>query len=100
MEIESVSDGPVAHIRVIGRVDTATAPQLQEYVAGMPASVESLAMDCSELEYLSSAGLRALLLAHKRFAAKGNPLVLENVSSAVRDVLDLTGFSAVFDVRS
>lgn len=100
MEIESVSDGPDARIRVIGRVDTATAPQLQEYVAGMPASVESLAIDCAKLEYLSSAGLRAFLYAHKCFAVKGHALVLENVSPEVREVLDLTGFSAIFDVRS
>lgn len=100
MNIELISDGAHAQIRVEGRVDTATAPQLQEYVAGMSVSAESLAIDCSSLEYLSSAGLRALLFAHKRFAAQGNPLILENVSPSVRDVLDLTGFSAVFDVRS
>lgn len=99
MDITVISGAPDARIAVSGRVDTSTAPELTAFVSDLPGELTGLAVDCSGLEYLSSAGLRALLIAHKRVARAGGRLVLEHVSLAVLDVLTLTGFSGIFDVR-
>ncbi len=99
MNITVTSEAPDVRIAVSGRVDTNSAPELTAFVDGLSGELAGLAIDCSDLEYLSSAGLRALLIAHKRVARSGGRLVLEYVSPAVTDVLALTGFSGIFDVR-
>lgn len=100
MQVTVVSEPPDARVAVSGRIDTSTVREFESAVEGLLAVAASLAIDCSELEYLSSAGLRALLVAHKRLVSGGGrALVLEHVSPAVADVLTLTGFSGIFDVR-
>lgn len=82
-----------------GRLDTTTSPELEEALAALPQDVSSLAMDFSQLEYLSSAGLRVLLAAHKRFATSGGELVLRHVAPAVMDIFDMTGFADFLSIE-
>ena len=100
MDIVIQREAPEVCIALVGRLDVASASRLQDFATALPGVIESLAVDCAQLEYVSSAGLRALLIAHKRAMRDGSPLVLENVASTVREVLDMTGFSKVFEVRS
>lgn len=99
MDIAIQREAPEARIALTGRLDVASAPLLQDFVAALSGPLESLVVDCAQLEYVSSAGLRALLMAHKRAMRDGSPLVLEQVADTVCEVLDMTGFSKVFDVR-
>lgn len=99
MNITVVSGEPDVRVAVSGRVDTNTAPELMAFVEGLSGELTGLSIDCADLEYVSSAGLRALLVAHKRVARGGGALVLEHVGRDVLDVLTITGFSSIFDVR-
>ena len=93
-----VEEAPALRVALSGRLDTITAPEFQAQVLPLVADATTFVLDCSELSYLSSAGLRTLLLIHKRLMAKGARLALDGVVPSVRDVLDLTGFSGIFDV--
>ena len=80
-------------IAVTGRVDTTTAPELD---AGLKlAGNETLTLDLSGVPYMSSAGLRCLLTAQKTMMAGGGSITIVGVQAAVREVLDITGFSSI-----
>ena len=69
-----------------GYIDTATANRAIE-------------IDCSQLDYISSSGLRLLLSLRKQVAADGGSLVIKNINDEIRKVFTLTGFFKLFDIR-
>ena len=85
-------------MKVSGRVDTMTAPELDKAVKDNLGSVPSLVIDFGELDYISSAGLRVLLAAQKTMNKQGT-MVVQNVKPAVMDVFDVTGFSNILTIR-
>ncbi len=93
MDIAKVQEGPVLNIVVRGRLETATAPQLDAEVKGLPAEIMDLTFDFTDLEYVSSAGLRVILMAQKAMTARKAVFKLAGVNATVKKVLDLTGFS-------
>ena len=93
MVIAKKTEGDRMIIAVTGRVDTTTAPELD---AGLKlAGNETLTLDLSGVPYMSSAGLRCLLTAQKTMMAGGGSMTLVGVQAAVREVLDITGFSSI-----
>lgn len=88
MEISISIDGSKATAALEGWLDTETAPQLGEALDGLPEKADELVLDMAELEYVSSAGIRQLVAAHKAF--KGH-VTLCNVSPEVVEVLNMTG---------
>ena len=93
MEIKTASEGSKLTISVSGRVDTVTAPELE---AGLKfGDAKCVVIDLANVPYMSSAGLRLLLSAHKTMLAKGGEFEVANVQSAVKEVLDITGFSDI-----
>ena len=66
MTIERTVNGTVVTLKIVGRLDTTTAPVLEAAVDGCKADVKELILDCSALEYVSSAGLRVILKAQKQ----------------------------------
>ena len=80
-------------VRTAGRLDTNTAPDLEQALQKVTAS--EVVLDCSALEYVSSAGLRVILATHKRMAGEGKTLTLQGVRPEVRSLLDMTGFSRI-----
>ena len=83
-------------ISVSGRVDTVTAPELE---AGLKfGDATCVVIDLADVPYMSSAGLRLLLAAHKKMLAKGGELQIANVQDVVREVLDITGFSDILNL--
>lgn len=85
-------------IRLCGRVDSLTAPAFlkaweEEFSTG---KVTSVLIDCADLQYISSAGLRVLLIIKK--SLPGNDLILHNINESVMDILDTTGFSDILTV--
>ncbi len=83
-------------IAVNGRVDTVTAPELE---AGLKfGDATCVVIDLANVPYMSSAGLRLLLSAHKTMLGKGGELQIANVQESVREVLDITGFSDILNL--
>ena len=85
-------------IVVVGRLDANTAPALEKVVNEDAADAEGIIMDMGELEYISSAGLRVLLAAHKKMLKAGF-LRLINVQEGVMEVLKMTGFARIMDIE-
>ena len=89
-------EGDRLTIAVSGRVDTVTAPALEADLKFGDA--KSVVIDLADVPYMSSAGLRLLLTAHKTMLARGGELLVANVQPSVMEVLDITGFSGIFRV--
>ena len=79
-----------------GRLDTTTAPELESFLLKNYDGVDSLTFDCEKLAYVSSAGLRVLLTAHKRM--KG-AMKLTKVGELVMEVMEMTGFTDVWVIE-
>lgn len=96
MEIKTKSEGTKLTISVSGRVDTVTAPELE---AGLKfGDATCVVIDLENVPYMSSAGLRLLLTAHKTMIASGGELQIANVQPSVKEVLDITGFSDILNL--
>lgn len=82
-----------------GRLDTTTAPQLEEALQGaLGEDMEALVLDFSGLEYISSAGLRVLLAAQKRVRCAGG-MTLVNVNEVVMEIFEVTGFVDILHIE-
>lgn len=86
-------------LKISGRLETATAPELQKVVDGGMDGVTELRMDIKELEYVSSAGLRVLLAAAKKMKAKNGTMTICNANKGVMEVFEITGFKEILGVR-
>lgn len=98
MEIIKESSGGALTLKLRGRLDTATAPQLEQELKDSLGAVQALTIDLEELEYISSAGLRVLLYAQKTMNKQGS-MVVRNVGPMVMEVFDITGFSDFLDIQ-
>lgn len=92
-------EGGIAVLGVHGRVDSSTSARLeQELDVVLAEPAEALVMDLSAMPYMSSAGLRVLLVTGRRCKAEGRRLVLCALAPNVREVFHMSGFSAIFDI--
>ena len=98
MTIEKTITGTAAVLKIIGRLDTTTAPELEAAIDGCAASIKELVLDCSALEYVSSAGLRVILKAQKLMNAQGN-MKLTHVNETIMEVFDITGFADILTIE-
>lgn len=98
MTIQKTQSGSEACLALAGRLDTMTAPELEAELKTLLDSVNSLTLDFEKLDYISSAGLRVLLSAHKALAKKGG-LKIVHVNEIVQEVFDVTGFSDILTIE-
>lgn len=98
MEIIKNVSGEALTIEVKGRLNTDTAPQLEAAINEIGAETKRLVLDFAELEYVSSAGLRTLLIAQKKMNKQGVMLV-KNVNENVMSVLEMTDFSDILVIE-
>ena len=98
MNIEKIKDSDKLTLKIEGRIDTKTAPEFDETVKSSLDGISSLIIDLKETAYISSAGLRVLLLVFKQMSAQGE-MKLINVNEVVREVLDITGFLDILNVE-
>ena len=98
MEINKTFKDKSCKIELSGRLDTITSPQLEEVVDALPDDVEELVLDLKELDYVSSAGLRVLLSAHRIMSCKGG-MKVTHVNEIVREVLEVTGFTDILTIE-
>ena len=98
MTITKNMNGTDLEIALEGRLDTVTAPELEQELKDSMDSAETLTLDFSNLEYISSAGLRVLLAAHKNMVKKGGMKVL-HVNEVVQEVFEVTGFADILTIE-
>lgn len=98
MNINKELDGSTLTLKVEGRIDTTTAPELENTVKGSVDGITSLIFDFSSLDYISSAGLRVLLSAQKIMNEKGD-MIVENVSDDINEIFEVTGFSDILTIK-
>ena len=84
-------------IAVKGRLDTITAPELEQEINGSIEGIKSLVFDLKDLEYISSAGLRVLLASQKIMNKQGEMMVI-NVNPSIMEIFEVTGFSDILTI--
>lgn len=98
MKITQNMNGNALTITLEGRLDTTTAPELEKALKESIENANTLTLDFAALDYISSAGLRVLLSAHKTMSKKGGMKVI-NVNEMVKEVFDVTGFADILDIE-
>ena len=101
MNLEQERRDDILILRPCGRLDSSSSPELERVVAEqLEAGMQRLVFDLSALDYISSAGLRVVLLAGKKLRASKGKLVLVGLSDMVREVFDMSGFLTLFAVTN
>ena len=98
MTIEIKRNAEDVTIKLAGRLDTITAPTLDKTINEDIAQEKNLILDLKELEYISSAGLRVLLSAQKKFQKLGY-MKVTNVCEEIMSVFEMTGFSDILTIE-
>ena len=96
MEIIKTVNGEDFFVKVSGRLDTTTAPQFEKFIVENIVKMSTLTLDCAELEYVSSAGLRVLLSTQKKLKSG---MKLKNVCELVMEAFEMTGFVDVLNIE-
>ena len=99
MDITETKQGEVTVIALAGRLDSSTSTQLEQYILPRIVDKARLIVDFSALDYISSAGLRVLLLAAKKVKQADGRLALCALKEHIREVFEISGFLAILDVR-
>ena len=98
MNIIKNQNGTTLDISLEGRLDTTTAPELDEIFKTSLEGTKELVIDMEKLEYISSAGLRALLVAQKIMNKNGS-MKIKNVNDMIMEVFNVTGFSDILTIE-
>ena len=98
MTIEIKRNAEETIIKIVGRLDTTTAPALDKTINDDIADVKNLVLDMKELEYISSAGLRVLLGAQKKMQKIGS-MKVTHVREEVMEVFEMTGFADILTIE-
>lgn len=94
---KSTENGKVL-IAVEGRVDTTTSAELGDMLNTAVDETDEITLDMEKLVYISSAGLRVLLTAHKAMSKKGSFLLLKNVNPDIYEIFEITGFANILNI--
>jgi anti-sigma B factor antagonist len=98
MKIEKKTEGNKLTVKLEGRLDTNTAPELEKELNEALSGVQELIFDFGNLKYISSAGLRLILSTQKIMNQQGT-LVIENVNDLVMEIFETTGFADVLTIK-
>ena len=98
MTIEKKINGEAVTLIVSGRLDTQTAPELEKELDSILSGLKELTFDMTNLEYVSSAGLRVILKAQKAMNAQGS-MKLTSVNDSIMEVFDITGFLDILTIE-
>lgn len=100
MEVSINKDGNKTLVKIVGRLDTTNVADFEKEITPvMTEPGRDMELDCSQLDYISSSGLRVFLMLQKRVPGVGGKLVLSNMKSEIREVFDMTGFSSIFTIE-
>lgn len=83
--------------RIHGKIDTLTAPEFENYLSeNILTFQKQIILDCSNLDYISSAGLRILLINAKKANETDMKIILKNINETVKEVINISGFTPLF----
>ena len=99
MTINKETNGDALTIRLEGRLDTTTAPELDEELKASLDGIRSLTLDLKDLAYISSAGLRVLLSAHKTMNKQAGGMKVINSNDEIKEIFEVTGFADILDIE-
>ena len=98
MTLEITNTPDTIFAKLTGRLDTAASPQFsRDMLPLMDEACKHIVLDCSELSFISSSGLRLLLSLRKETIAQGGDVTIKSVSADVKQVFTITGFYALFN---
>ena len=97
MTINVERDFELVTLGISGRLDTTTAPNLETVINELSADTKELVFDMSELEYISSAGIRVILGAYKKMNSNNGMMRIEKAQDIVREVFEMTGLSEMLE---
>lgn len=98
MQISTRTSNGIQIVAIAGNLDSTTSPEAQKALEAVVAGAKMVALDFSELDYISSAGLRVLLGAAKQLRGSGGTLRMFGLNQSVREVFEISGFSAILAV--
>lgn len=99
MNIKIEQEGNAVVARFAGRLDTAAAVEITPDIQALAEQADKhIVLDCSELAYISSSGLRLFLTLRKESAAKGGKLQVRAINADIRQVFMMTGFISLFEI--
>jgi len=101
MEFKTTNADQAVIVTIIGRLDTVTAPEYEKQIRALiDGGNHCFVVDFAQLDYISSAGLRVLLVMAKLLKAKAGQVCFANVNSTVHSVFEMSGFSALFKMKN
>jgi anti-sigma B factor antagonist len=98
MQVNLKTQNNILIIKVNGSIDSNTAPEIQEKVLEASADSKNVIIDLSEVDFVSSAGLRVILMIYRQIKSKDGKVVLVGVSEEIEDVMTVTGFANFFEM--
>lgn len=98
MTINVERDYELVTFAITGRLDTTTAPNLETTVQELSDDIKELVFDMSDVEYISSAGIRVLLGAYKKMISNNGVMRVEKANDMVREVFEMTGLLQMLEV--
>ena len=98
LNLNVTKDGETLCVALEGRLDTVSSPELEECLREDLPGMTLLVLDIEKLDYISSAGLRVLLQAHKRMNGQGR-MVLRNVGESILEIFEVTGFTEILPIE-
>ena len=98
MKIEKSREGSTLNLTIDDRLDTKSAPELEALFNAELAGIDNICIDFSKVEYISSAGLRALLNGYRMLEGRGG-ITVRNANEIVREVFEVTGMNSVLNIE-
>lgn len=99
MELSTEKRGDFTIVQITGRLDTTTSPQLNNELDQLSNDgVNQILIDCENLDYISSSGLRVLLVYLKKLKGAGGKLSLSNIKDSIKEIFVVSGFTSIFSI--
>ena len=99
MEVQITKQAAATVAALIGRLDTLAAQEIAPQMDELKNVDGTLILDCTQLSYISSSGLRIFLTLRKSAAEKGGKIIVRNISNEIRSVFMMTGFLNLFEIQ-
>ena len=98
MQINTRTSNDTHIVAIAGSLDSTTSPEAQKSLDAVVAGAKKVILDFSQLDYISSAGLRVLLGAAKQLRASGGKLGMFGLNQSVKEVFEISGFATILSV--
>ena len=100
MEINITENNAVVTVRLAGRLDTAASQEVSPQLLALEEKADgTIVLDCTDMTYISSSGLRIFLALRKAAAVKGGKVVIKGINDDIRSVFMMTGFLNLFEIQ-